>query len=92
MGRIKTQLIKRMSLKLFKDHRDELKNSFKDNKDMLSRFVNIPSKKLKNAIAGYITRLAKTKEELSKTTHQKLKIFEYDQKCSAFLTHQRRVA
>ena len=64
MGRIKTQLIKRMSLKLFKDHRDELKNSFKDNKDIISRFVNIPSKKLKNAIAGYITRLAKTKEEL----------------------------
>jgi len=63
MGRIKTQLIKRISNKLFKEHRNELKEDFKENKDAVARLAVIPSKKIRNIIAGYVTRLMQTKEE-----------------------------
>ena len=63
MGRIKTQLIKRISNKLFKEHRDELKKDFKENKEAVAKLAIIPSKKIRNVIAGYVTRLMQTKEE-----------------------------
>jgi len=62
MGRIKTTLIKRITNKLVREHRDEFKKDFENNKEIVTRFVDIPSKKLKNIIAGYVTRLVKTKE------------------------------
>ena len=63
MGRIKTQLIKRTTLKLFAEHRDEFKKDYADNKKILSGLAEIPSKKIQNVIAGYITRLMKGKQE-----------------------------
>jgi len=63
MGRIKTTLIKRTGKKLFKEHRDEFKSDFEENKKIVEKFADIPSKKLRNVIAGYITRLVKTKED-----------------------------
>ena len=63
MGRIKTQLIKRISSKLIKEHRNEFKNEFKENKDIVAKLAVIPSKKIRNIIAGYVTRLAQTKED-----------------------------
>ncbi len=63
MGRIKTKLIKRITLKLFKQHRDEFKPEFDENKEIVSKFADIPSKKIRNIIAGYVTRLVKQKQE-----------------------------
>ncbi|MBR9691545.1 30S ribosomal protein S17e [Candidatus Woesearchaeota archaeon] len=63
MGRIKTKLIKRVSLKIFKQHRDEFKQEFEGNKEIVEKFADIPSKKIRNIIAGYVTRLAKQKQE-----------------------------
>ena len=63
MGRIKTQLIKRVTLKLVKEHRDEFKKDFEANKELAEKYADIPSKKLRNIIAGYITRLVKEKPE-----------------------------
>ena len=63
MGRIKTQLIKRISNKLIKEHRNEFKEDFKENKDIVSKLALIPSKKIRNIIAGYVTRLMQTQEE-----------------------------
>jgi small subunit ribosomal protein S17e len=59
MGRIKTTLIKRTTLKLFKDHSDEFKTSFDENKKVVEKFADTKSKKLRNIIAGYVTRLKK---------------------------------
>ena len=59
MGRIKTQLIKRVSNELVNLHREELKESFEDNKVAVDKLADVPSKKLRNSIAGYITRLLK---------------------------------
>lgn len=63
MGRIKTTLIKRTALKLFEQHKKEFKADFNENKKLVEGFADIPSKKLKNVIAGYITRLVKQETE-----------------------------
>jgi len=63
MGRIKTKLIKRITLKLFAKHRDEFKPDFKENKEKVSQYADIPSKKIRNIIAGYVTRLARQNKE-----------------------------
>lgn len=63
MGRIKTKLIKRISLKIFNGHKEELKPDFEENKELVEKFADIPSKKIRNIIAGYVTRLVKQKHE-----------------------------
>jgi len=62
MGRIKTKLIKRVANKLVARHGDEFKNDFNQNKVLVTDYAEIHSKKLRNIIAGYVTRLVKTKE------------------------------
>jgi|TARA_B100001964_G_C14129017_1_gene551962 small subunit ribosomal protein S17e len=62
MGRIKTQIVKRTTNKLISEHRAEFKKDFKENKLILKKFADIPSAKLRNVIAGYITRLMKIEE------------------------------
>ena len=62
MGRIKTKQIKSVTLKLFGANKDRFSESFEDNKKVVSELAEIPSKKLRNIIAGYCTRLAKVKE------------------------------
>jgi small subunit ribosomal protein S17e len=61
MGRIKTTLIKRTALKLFSNHESKFKKEFEDNKKIVSELTEVQSKKLRNVIAGYITRLVKNK-------------------------------
>jgi len=62
MGRIKTTMIKRTGNKLVNQHRASFKPTFDENKEILPKFVNIPSKKLRNVLAGYITRLMQKEE------------------------------
>ncbi len=62
MGRIKTTQIKRVGKKLVAQHRDVFKTDFDSNKQILPTFVTVPSKKLRNVLAGYITRLMKVSE------------------------------
>lgn len=64
MGRIKTMKIKAVTNKLFANHSDVLTNDFSKNKAIIAEYVDIPSKKLRNVIAGYATRLKKTQEVL----------------------------
>jgi small subunit ribosomal protein S17e len=61
MGRIKTAMIKRVTNKLVKQHRDEFKKDFEENKKLVANFADIKSKKLRNIIAGYVTRQVKAK-------------------------------
>ena len=64
MGRIKTSMVKRVTLDLVRDYRSDFKQSFDKNKEVLQEKAEIPSKKLRNVIAGYVTRLMKRKEEI----------------------------
>ncbi len=62
MGRIKTTLTKRTAISLFNSDKEIFKQDFDSNKKIVSAKLDIMSKKLRNIIAGYITRLAKKKE------------------------------
>jgi len=64
MGRIKTKKIKRITNELIKRYKDEFKESFAENKEILTRLADINSKKLRNVIAGYATRLMRVKETI----------------------------
>jgi small subunit ribosomal protein S17e len=59
MGRIKTKLIKRNATDIFKVGKGRFSNNFENNKKVAGDLANIPSKKLRNVIAGYITKLVK---------------------------------
>lgn len=63
MGRIKTKLAKRVALKLVREYRSQLKDNFEDNKKIVDELVEVPSHKIRNVIAGYITRIIKNKQE-----------------------------
>jgi small subunit ribosomal protein S17e len=63
MGRIKTQLIKRTTQDLFKQYKDRFSTDFDENKKAVDKVAIMHGKKLRNVIAGYITRLVKAKTE-----------------------------
>jgi len=57
MGRIKTTLLRRTGLKLFKEHEKMFNKDFAFNKKKVDELLSVRSKKLRNIIAGYVTRL-----------------------------------
>ncbi len=59
MGRIKTTLIKRTANKLFREDPTKFKKNFEENKAIVDESVHTESKKFRNILAGYLTRLAK---------------------------------
>jgi len=63
MGRIKLQLIKRTTRKLMEEHKGDFKEDFEENKKMVGKYTDVSNKKLRNTIAGYVTKLMKKKEE-----------------------------
>ena len=70
MGKIKTRLIKRTSDKLMKED-IEFSEDFEKNKKMLGR--EMPSKKVRNQIAGYIARIKKRQKEKEKKIQESIK-------------------
>ena len=42
---------------------DNFTKNFEENKAIVRNYVDVSSKKLRNTIAGYVTRLVKTKED-----------------------------
>ena len=58
MGRIKSKLVKRTAKNLLKEE-NKFNDNFEKNKKILKD--SMPSKKIRNQIAGYIARLKKVK-------------------------------
>jgi ribosomal protein S17E len=58
MGRIKSKLVKRTSHALLKEE-NSFTDKFDDNKQLLEN--QMPSKKIRNQIAGFITRIKRKK-------------------------------
>jgi len=61
MGRIKTKRVKRISNELYSENKPEFKDDYRENKEVVNKLIRIPSKKLRNQIAGYVTRMTKEK-------------------------------
>ncbi len=59
MGRIRTTLIKRSGTDIYNAFPDRFMPDFQNNKNVLGEVAEIHSKKLRNTIAGYITKIAK---------------------------------
>ena len=57
MGRIKTQIVKRYAKLLLEKFPDKFTDDFETNKRVLMELAEVRSVKLRNQLAGYITRL-----------------------------------
>ena len=62
MGRIKTILVKRTAIEIFTKNTGVVQTDFESNKKIADNYADIPSKKLRNNVAGYLTRLKRQKE------------------------------
>ncbi|MBT4804574.1 30S ribosomal protein S17e [Candidatus Woesearchaeota archaeon] len=57
MGRIKTKLIKRKTKELLGMHGEHFSTDFIKNKEFTNKYTHVVSKKMRNVISGYMTRL-----------------------------------
>jgi small subunit ribosomal protein S17e len=65
MGKVRTEMVKRISLELLNRYEKSLSTEFEQNKQFLNEIKLDVSKKLRNRIAGYITRLVKIEQFVS---------------------------
>lgn len=56
MGTVKPAYIKIIAMDLLKKYGGEFTNDFDENKKLVSQYTNITSKRVRNRVAGYITR------------------------------------
>jgi small subunit ribosomal protein S17e len=59
MGRIKPRRLKSVTEKTHAENPDMYKDNFEENKKIVDQRLDVKSKKLRNVIAGYATRLKK---------------------------------
>lgn len=59
MGRIKHTFIKRAGMEIYNAHKEELTDNFETNKKKVDEYTDIDSKRLRNKIAGYLTKYVK---------------------------------
>jgi len=57
MGTVREKAIKRIAYKLMKEYPELWSTDFEENKKLVARIIDVGSKKYRNRIAGYITRL-----------------------------------
>ncbi len=62
MGRIKPKLVKRTSRQLIENSSETFAKTFEENKKILKN--TLPSKKMRNKIAGYIARIKKNEKTI----------------------------
>ncbi len=59
MGKIRTELIKRSAAHIIEIYPNDFSTDFEANKKRLTEVASMPSNKVRNQIAGYITRMKK---------------------------------
>lgn len=62
MGRIRTSFIKKVARELYEKHKEKFSDDFEKNKKIVEELAEIKSKKVRNVVAGYITKLMKRRE------------------------------
>jgi small subunit ribosomal protein S17e len=56
-------MIKRLTLNLVKQHKALLSADFEANKKIVQQLLTEPGKKIRNTVAGYVTRIMQRKED-----------------------------
>jgi len=64
MGRIKSTFVKSSGKKIYEMGKAEFSENFDNNKGIVDKYAKIPSKRLKNSVVGFITRLVKKEERV----------------------------
>ncbi len=59
MGRVKSTAVKTLGNKMIREHSEKFGETFENNKAALNEIKKIKSKKIRNILAGYITRKIK---------------------------------
>ena len=62
MGNIRPTYIKRVAIELVKKYPDKFNDEFQHNKQMVAEVTDITDVKMRNRVAGYLTRFRKTYE------------------------------
>lgn len=57
MGRVRTETVKKISRELVEKHPSKFTGDFEANKAVVNDLVDFRSKRLRNRIAGYVTRI-----------------------------------
>jgi len=57
LGKVRPEHVKRIAKELVQRFPDKFTTNFENNKKMVKEFTNLSSTKLRNRIAGYVTRL-----------------------------------
>ncbi len=58
LGKVRTEQVKRIAQELIKRNPDKFSTDFENNKKLVKSLTRISSTKLRNRVAGYVTRLA----------------------------------
>jgi small subunit ribosomal protein S17e len=66
MGRVRPRYIKSLGEKLLEMYPERFTDSFEENKKAVAELADIPSKTVRNRVAGYITRLVKRRKAQEK--------------------------
>ena len=78
LGNVRSEKVKRAARELLRRYPDKFTTDFEENKKVIASLAKIPSKKLRNNVVGYITRLVvrsqseKTSQKESMLTARKL--------------------
>mgnify|MGYP001626356879 FL=1 len=59
MGAIRPAVIKRVARELVNKYPDKFTGDFENNKELVGRYTNVQTKRLRNILAGYVTRYYK---------------------------------
>ncbi|MEM2904877.1 MAG: 30S ribosomal protein S17e [Candidatus Bathyarchaeia archaeon] len=62
MGRVKIVLVKKIAEKLVDDYPGKFTQDFEENKKVVGILLEVRSKKLRNLVAGHVTRLVALRE------------------------------
>ena len=57
MGKVRSTLVKRTAKKILRKYPDRFKPDFEHNKKVISELLDLPSKRMRNMVAGYLTTL-----------------------------------
>ena len=63
MSRIRTKFVKTTTKRIWNKYSKKFTRDFDENKKILDSVADVPSKKLRNMIAGYLTSLKKQEEK-----------------------------
>ena len=63
MGKSRTVKTKRIADMMLEGHSNKFTTNFEENKRLVSELMIIPSKQLRNEIAGYLTSFMNTKQK-----------------------------